>query len=335
MQDEITWCIRHAQPIPLWQNFLHFTDSPLFVFGVGAHLLLGCMILIYFYTEFEKHPLDMWSSVIITLQTALGFSSNFNPQHKSFRAFFHCALFTPLCFVTVFNASMFVILTHPLYQHQIHTIDELKQFGYKLAGDEYARTILKNDAKVSFWFDRLLRIVPHHCILLQYSWYQMQQFNICKEIDDCLTRLQFTEQLAVATSRRHALSLNLLDVYCFDRSQDIQTYLNSFLIRTKCKHRTEIDSTMKRIIMAGLVTKWQKDFKKPMRQAENTRSVGIMKLDNLNGFIYLFGLMFGIITLIFFLEILIFKKSHSRRANRYWKFAHMLINTKRYFKINR
>lgn len=155
---------------------------------------------------------------------------------------------------------------------------------------------------------------------------------MCTEIDKCLHRLEFDEKLAVATSRYHIKSMPLQqNIFCFDQSQNIHNYLNTFMIRNDFPMKHEFDNILKRIVTSGILSKWRRDL-----QLYRVSVQFFFEIDSLNliEFSYAFILLgpFLIVTVfILIVEFHIYKRANSVNTTNFWQFLDKIICGKRCF----
>lgn len=168
--------------------------------------------------------------------------------------------------------------------------------------------------------------------ITQFSQKQLDTFEVCSDIDKCLHRLEFDHKFAVVTSRYHIRSMPLqLNIFCFDESQNIHNYLNTFMIRNNFAMKSEFNNMIKRIVTSGLLTKWQKDLRLYYVSKEVYSSGESLSLTDFS-YAFFFAIPFlSLSMLIYMSEFLIYCKANSVNATKYWKFWDKLISGKRYW----
>lgn len=162
----------------------------------------------------------------------------------------------------------------------------------------------------------------------------MKDFEICDTIDKCLHRLNSTSKiddtLAVATSRLHIKTMPLQqNIYCFDQSESIGSYLNTFLIRSEFRHKSAFNDVLQQVVSAGLVSRWEKQYLYRVTKPDES-SEGLLTEDFL--FIcmaFISHVAFTVLAL--FAEIIIFKKVNSMNSNKFWKFWDKVMCGRRRF----
>lgn len=177
----------------------------------------------------------------------------------------------------------------------------------------------------------ILKILMILCqFIFQYFSSQIQDFENCENIDNCLHRLEMNDNLAVATSRFHMKTLNLQSIaYCFRPSENIYSYLTTFMIRSDFKFKDQINDIFGRIISSGLFSKWIKDLRLDQNFKNNEEVRKIDKID----FQILWLIIFWatiLSSLVALLEIFINYNVRSKNARRIWKLFDKMLNGKRY-----
>lgn len=167
---------------------------------------------------------------------------------------------------------------------------------------------------------------------IQFPHEQLNSFEVCDDIDKCLNRLKFDDKLAVATSRLHIQAMPLHQrIFCFDRSQNIYSYLNSFKIRMDYPKRHDIDKILKEITTAGLVSKWQKDIRRYIKSKKRHSDVHSINITDFY-FAFLFAMLLTNLSIsAILIEFIIYYKVNSSRSKHYWQFWDKFISGKRYF----
>lgn len=166
----------------------------------------------------------------------------------------------------------------------------------------------------------------------QFSQEQFNSFEVCDEIDECLQRLEFDDNLAVATSRLHVQILPLYsNIFCFDQSQNVFGYYNSFMIRTDFKGKSSFNHIIKSAVVSGLISKIEKDIR-----FYSKMSTKFIDVEGINGKDFSMTCIFFLPFIVFaifvaFIEFIIHYKLHSAPDQYLWKFLDKLIDGKRRF----
>lgn len=162
----------------------------------------------------------------------------------------------------------------------------------------------------------------------------MDTFEVCTEIDKCLHRLEFSDNnnLAVGISRLHIQAMSLhQNIFCFDRTQNIYSYLNTFMIRSDFPQRNAFNNVLKGIASSGLTSKWQKDiriYRQLSKHHSEVHSINIMDFY----FAFLFASVFLNLSITaIILEFIVYYKFNSPNSKHYWTFWDKLISGIRYF----
>lgn len=161
----------------------------------------------------------------------------------------------------------------------------------------------------------------------KFSDDQIQNYEICNEIDFCLSRLISDEKLAVAVSKQYVKSIPIQNqIFCFETIERIQAYHKSILIRDDSIFAAVINEAINNLFNSGIIFKWLNEY----RLEELVTTEEARMDDALIGIIVLIGAMLIMSCIAFYCEIVTFKKYREENPNNFWKYAEMLIDGKRH-----
>lgn len=163
---------------------------------------------------------------------------------------------------------------------------------------------------------------------------QLHNFEVCNEIDECSHRVEFEDKLAVATSKLHIRTMPLQqNIFCYDPSQNIRNYLNTFMIRSDYSKKRVFNDVLKRIVASGIISKWKKDLRlyPETKRKQNSEEVRSLRFSDFYFTVVSFIPLVGISIMALTAEFIIHNKAHSMNATYYWKFLEKAICGKRYF----
>lgn len=141
--DELTWCVTRSKPIPQWKNLYHLhKDIETWIYGI---ILFSSVIIgVFLLTTFERKPLDIWASFILSIQTVIGYTSEFHPEGVLLRQFHIFFCFIALLITTLYNAFAMNFLLNIIYKDQISSVDEIFSKNFNLSGNPVALQYLKD-----------------------------------------------------------------------------------------------------------------------------------------------------------------------------------------------
>lgn len=306
--DELVWCVTRAKLIPQWQNLFYFYRDPQ-TWLFGSILFFSAMILIFLYTSFEAKPLDAWTSILLIVQTVVGNTSTFQPKITRVRILWTIFCFDALLITTYYNAFVMNFLISNIYKHQISSVDEIIQNDFKLSGYPFALKHLMSQKEFGMMNEGL------------------RDNEFCDQIDECLNDLEFNMELAVAVNRRYIDSSPSRDfVFCFDSNEVNHNFPLAFLIRKDFRHLLQFNDLLEKLIEAGLVSKWLRDYYHPEEFLANQYTTV-----SFDGIFVLFMLVSLCTIIIGIFEQIVHRKCQRYNTHRYWKLMNKLINAKRYY----
>lgn len=139
MQDERTWCVSRARPIPVWLNMWRITTSTIWGLALVTIYLEG--IILYLLMKYERgHPgfmkKDYHYCVLMMATSALTGMPHitYHPKSKRMSLFIGLMIITGILISTAWNCFLIKVLTRPKYRAQIYTIAELIENDFHLVG---------------------------------------------------------------------------------------------------------------------------------------------------------------------------------------------------------
>lgn len=165
----------------------------------------------------------------------------------------------------------------------------------------------------------------------------MARFTVSENLTEYLHQLNWKNKLAVATSfdriRNHRVFSK--SVYCFDESNNIQTYPLKMFMRKDFPFQGELNKFIQIIGENGLSVKWRKGHifgsfaEKPPKFSYSFVSFEAISVLVFNCIILLLSAV-----LFVFVEFFIYKKARTPGTARVWRFIEMAIDPYRYFLLN-
>lgn len=145
-------------------------------------------------------------------------------------------------------------------------------------------------------------------------------------------RLKFTDDLAVAASRLHVKSsVFQKNVFCFEPSENIFTYLTTFMIRTDYSFNRQVRDIFNGIIKSGLITKWKMDLHLNHDIQTNNEEVRKINMVDYHFLLIIFTSCVLLSLAVVLWEILINYKVKSKKCNNIWKFLEKTVSGQRQF----
>lgn len=163
----------------------------------------------------------------------------------------------------------------------------------------------------------------------------MQNFKVSNNLTEYLNQLDWNNKLAVATSLERVRNDRLLSksVYCFDESNNIQTYPLKIFMRKGFNLQKKLDRFIEYTIENGVIVKWTR--KNTFRSFVEERRIQ-MDYDEVKAEIFKFfvpvilGVSLGAFVIMVF-EVIVHTKVHSHGSAKLWRYIQMMIDPERYF----
>lgn len=164
----------------------------------------------------------------------------------------------------------------------------------------------------------------------------IENFEVCKNPDICLSQLDRNSKLAVAISREYVWripSYLTSQIYCFDKSESLHSYALTFLIRNGSNYTQQLNTFIHRASMGGLVERWRSDSHIQNRYEREEKVYNQFQLNHFFGS-QIFGILIVAMAVsALFLERLINAKARKPNSSRFWSTIEKLIDSERRFMI--
>lgn len=159
-------------------------------------------------------------------------------------------------------------------------------------------------------------------------------FEICKDLDICLSWLHDNPTLAVAVSHEHARNNRLIpysQLHCFENSDAIYAYAPKFLVSTKFPFHNELDKFIRSADASGLIRKWNSNRNLLIEVQHDEKYYNEITIEHFFGGFVILGAIIFVTFFIFILEITVYKKMNKPNSCAFWRKIEMIIDSKRYF----
>lgn len=161
-------------------------------------------------------------------------------------------------------------------------------------------------------------------------------FEVCENLDICLSQLDQNSKLAVAISReyvRRIPSYLASQIYCFDKSESLHSYALTFLIRNGFNYTQQLNTFIRRASMGGFVERWRSNSNIQTRYEREEKVYNQFELNHFFGS-QIFGILIVAMAVsALFLERLIHTKARESSSSQFWSTVEKLIDSERRFMI--
>lgn len=152
--DKLTWCVQVKQPIAAYKSLAKHICKDVSVWILYTFMCFSVVFMGYFMQQFEDlQPKWDWFRITFAgIAPCLGFVSEYKPKIISHRIFFICCVFGAMLSYIVTNSIVLLLITHPFYENQIKSIQEIIDGDFKLVGDGFALQHLMQQKQVNCLF---------------------------------------------------------------------------------------------------------------------------------------------------------------------------------------
>lgn len=152
LADDYTWCVKRAKLLPLAISFIRIATPAVWILVVCVGYVNGFILYLFvqFDTEPENRKLDLhYTTYLISLPSWIGISQRFNPRHWPLRLYYVITLLFGMVFFAVFCFNLIVRAKVRIRYYQMHTVDELIDMDFRLAGSSAIFENVQNQPLVS------------------------------------------------------------------------------------------------------------------------------------------------------------------------------------------
>lgn len=169
----------------------------------------------------------------------------------------------------------------------------------------------------------------------KYSAELLQKFEIFKNPNVYLHRLEWDSELAVAVSREQVKnneSLSKLQIYCFENPNHIYEYPMKILTSKKFGYLNELNRFIQMSSESGLIDKWLKgsEFKNLGKEIYQSQYIKV-DFDVFIVLVVFISLMLLFSFYVFYVERSIDKRNITKSDSPFWRIIKIIIDADRHF----
>lgn len=149
--DFLTWCVQKGKPISILECVTHLCTDPI-IYLVFSFQSIIVTIFAYFLQMFERRPRwDILKFSVNGFACYMGFPCTYNPIRSGTRLSTIFIFFGSFLFATLLSTMTVKILTTPLYNSQIKSIDQIIENKFQLVGNMFAYQKITKQNQVNFF----------------------------------------------------------------------------------------------------------------------------------------------------------------------------------------
>lgn len=139
-QDDVTWCVPHAKLRAKWKSLFYVADANILAIFFSA--MLPLIVIIYFFTTFERRALDIWSSMLMVIAIASAHSFSYSFERSSARILYSLHSHLGTAVLVIFLAFATIEFSQLNYEKQISSFDQITNENFRLAANDDMRNYL-------------------------------------------------------------------------------------------------------------------------------------------------------------------------------------------------
>lgn len=161
----------------------------------------------------------------------------------------------------------------------------------------------------------------------------IDDFEVCNNLDLCLSQLHRNSKVALAISNEHAYksySESNYEFYCL-KEDFIYEYSLKFLVRKDFRYLNELNKFIQMTSSGGLIRKWHSNGRTRTHLKHRGKQFEQLKWINFIGLYCIWWILQIVIIISMFWERLVYKKVRSSNKSKFWIISEMAIDPDRYF----
>ncbi|CAO1435958.1 unnamed protein product [Diamesa serratosioi] len=135
LQDYYTFYVQLAPFEARWKGLVTiFKENTWYAFGVVLLVSWGFWYILGYCSNEPAQHSQLVLTFLNVLSVSLGVSANNRPTQFSLRVFFIILSLYALTITTIYTSKLITVFTHPAYDHQVDSLEELVAAGYPIGG---------------------------------------------------------------------------------------------------------------------------------------------------------------------------------------------------------
>lgn len=156
LQDDLTWCVRRAETLPIFLNIFRLTD--IYVWFSYSGLIVLCGIFLFIYIKTDPHIVHLNKNIyymilLVAAPASAGFAINrrIMPHRPLFRIFFVVIVLASYVGLVTWSSFLSVTMLHTFRLDQVADIDGLIEQNFDLSSSPATYTIIYDQKKVTIF----------------------------------------------------------------------------------------------------------------------------------------------------------------------------------------
>lgn len=311
--DKLVWVVPVAQLAPRWMCIFMPFSFALWLFCIFIFVAGGVLLCFSFVKKERSIYRKLNRTLFVALETFLGFGTKRAPITRMTRAVFVSLAFCSIFFSSVYQGTLINVLTRPVYQHQIKTLEEIVKSGLSIGGFKHYReyfNVSNDEPSMRIW--RVFKTVRNGNI---YDWLQM----VATHRNVATIASELYVKYLIASGDPAVVSDGFPKIYVL--KEVVVPITTSILMPKGFPLQERINTGIQRIIANGVAIKLNKKAISTLEKYESRKEaifsgkdVLVLTMDNVQGAFVLLMLGHACALFIFVVELI----SHKFRIWNKW-----------------
>lgn len=306
--DKMVWVVPVAELAPRWMCIFMPFSRQLWLFVVFIFVAGGVLIWLSHTKNERRIYRKLNRTLFVSLETFLAGGSKKPPKTRITRAIFISLSFSSIFFYSVYQGSLIDVLTHPIYQHQIHTLEEIIETRLQIGGfKDYRQYFNVTNDEPSMKIYNMFQTKPNSNV---YDWLQ----TVANDRNVATISSQLYVKYLIASGDAAVVENGLPKVFVL---QEVVVPITTSILMPRGFPLTErINRGIEDIIGSGVALELSKKTKSTLKKYESRkevifrgRQVSPLTIDNLQGVFVLLLLGSSCAMVVFSLELVVYRSN--------------------------
>lgn len=316
--DKMVWVVPVAELAPRWMCIFMPFSYQLWLFMILIFIAGGVLLRLSYNRKEKCIYRKLERTLFVSLEAFLAVGTKHPPITRLTRSFFVSLSFCSIFFCSVYQGSLIDVLTHPIYQHQIHTLEEIVQSDLNIGGfAKYKEYFNVSKDQSSMKIFNMFQTKSNANV---YDWLKI----VAQERNVATLSSQLYVKYLIASGDSAVVEDGFPKIYVLD--EIVVPIATSILMPRGFLLKGRINRGIENMITNGVAVKLSRNAKNALKKYESKkeaifsgRQVLQLTMDNLQGaFVLLVLGYFGAIVMLF-LELVFHKFDLWNRWMRVYK----------------
>lgn len=318
--DSMVWVVPIAELAPQWMCIFMPYSFQIWLVCIVTFVTGGLFLYLSYIKREKPNYRSLNSTLFISLELILGVSSKALPLTRLTRSFFLSIATFNIFLSSFYQSNLINVLTHPVYQHQIDTLEGILQSNLRIGGLKSYRQFFnvsedKNAIRIFNMYQS-----RHRTNDTAYNWLK----TVANERNIATIASSFYVKYIMASGDQAVVENGFPKVYIL--KEIIMFYQTKIVMPKGYPLMRRIDQVIDRMTDGGLIGRWANNATIKLAKYESRKNTiffegngKVLTMDDLQGVfvLLLLGHCCGVV--VFVIELMFHRFDGRRKLQRLWR----------------